>query len=111
MVSGTYQLSAETISEGEKAYFGTDPSLYAERSSLQGLASSKIPLMIDAAELDPPAFTMQLELLKAAICKGGNGCARTLVLPQHSHMSEVYSINTADDRLTSQILEFVKAGK
>jgi triacylglycerol lipase len=54
---------------------------------------------------------MQLELLKAAICKGGNGCARTLVLPQHSHMSEVYSINTADDRLTSQILEFVKAGK
>ena len=111
MVSGIYQLSAETIGEPEKIYFGTDPSLYAERSSLQGLASSKIPLMITAAELDPPAFGAQLELVKAATCKGANGCARTLMLPQHSHMSEVYAINTADDRLTSQILEFVKTGK
>jgi len=111
MVSGIYQLSAETIGEPEKIYFGTDPSLYAERSSLQGLATSKIPLMITAAELDPPAFGSQLELLKAATCKGASGCARTLMLPQHSHMSEVYAINTADDRLTSQILEFVKTGK
>src|SRR5690349_20180530 len=45
MVSGIYQLSAESISEGEKAYFGTDPSTYAERSSVGGLAASKIPLM------------------------------------------------------------------
>ena len=111
MVSGIYQLSAETIGEPEKIYFGTDPSLYAERSSLQGLATSKIPLMITAAELDPPAFGSQLELVKAATCKGASGCARTLMLPQHSHMSEVYAINTADDRLTSQILEFVKTGK
>lgn len=111
MVSGIYQLSAESISEGEKAYFGTDPSTYAERSSVGGLAASKIPLMITAAELDPPAFTTQLELVKAAICKGASGCARTLLLPQHSHMSEVYAINTADDRLASQILEFVKTGK
>ncbi len=111
MVSGVYQLSAETISEPEKTYFGTDPSHYAERSSLQGLAASKIPLMITAAELDPPAFGTQLELVKAATCKGASGCARTLVLPQHSHMSEVYSINTPDTRLTDQILEFVKTGK
>jgi triacylglycerol lipase len=34
-----------------------------------------------------------------------------MMLPQHNHMSEVYSINTADTRLTDQILEFVKAGK
>jgi len=34
-----------------------------------------------------------------------------MLLPQHNHMSEVYSINTADDRLTNEILEFVKTGK
>jgi triacylglycerol lipase len=49
--------------------------------------------------------------MKEATCKGPHGCARTLILPQHSHMSEVYSINTADDRLTSQILGFVKGTK
>jgi len=36
---------------------------------------------------------------------------RAILLPQHSHMSEVYSINTADTRLTDAILEFVKTGK
>jgi hypothetical protein len=33
------------------------------------------------------------------------------MLPQHSHMSDVYSINPADTRLTGEILEFVKTGK
>jgi hypothetical protein len=33
------------------------------------------------------------------------------MLPQHSHMSEVYSINTSDTRLTDEILDFVKGGK
>jgi triacylglycerol lipase len=111
MVSGIYQLSAETAGEPEKAYFGTDPSHYAERSSLEGLAASRIPLMIATAELDPPIFGTQFGLLKAAACKGASGCPRALVLPQHSHMSEVYAINTADDRLTSQVLDFVKTGK
>jgi hypothetical protein len=32
-------------------------------------------------------------------------------LPQHSHMSEVYSINTADARLASEIVNFTKTGK
>jgi triacylglycerol lipase len=53
----------------------------------------------------------QLGLFKEATCKRPSGCARTLVLPQHSHMSEVYSINTEDTRLTDQILDFVKTGK
>ena len=34
-----------------------------------------------------------------------------LMLPQHSHISEIYAINTADTRLTDEILEFVKTEK
>jgi hypothetical protein len=49
--------------------------------------------------------------LKQATCKRPSGCARTFMLPQHSHMSEVYAINTADTRLTDEVLEFVKSGK
>jgi hypothetical protein len=67
--------------------------------------------MIVAAEMDPALFLRQFELLKDATCKTASGCARALILPQHNHMSEVYSINTADTRLTDQILDFVKAGK
>jgi len=111
LVSGIYDLNGEAAGDSEKAYFGTDPSLYAGRSSLPGLQAAKLPLMIAAAELDPPRFIQQFELLKEAACKAGQGCPRAIVLPQHSHMSEVYAINTPDTRLTDAILEFVKSGK
>jgi acetyl esterase/lipase len=111
MVSGLYDLTAMKLRDPERAYFGNDPLRYAEESSLQGLATTGIPLMIVTAEMDPPAFLRQFELLKDATCKRASGCARALILPQHSHMSEVYSINTADTRLTDEILNFVKTGK
>ena len=75
------------------------------------MAKTKIPLMIVSAELDPPGFVTQFDLLKEAVCDGPHGCPHAFMLPQHSHMSEVYSINTADTRLTDQILDFVKTGK
>ena len=111
MVSGLYDLTAMKLRDPERAYFGNDPLRYAEESSLRGLATTGIPLMIVTAEMDPPAFLRQFELLKDATCKRASGCARALILPQHSHMSEVYSINTADTRLTDEILNFVQTGK
>jgi triacylglycerol lipase len=106
MVSGIYDLTGSPLGDPELAYFGSDPSRYAERSSLKGLVESRMPLMFTAAELDPPRFIEQFDLMKQASCKGPNGCAKAFMLP-HSHMSEVYAINTADTRLTDQILEFV----
>jgi triacylglycerol lipase len=111
MISGIYDLTAAPLGDPERAYFGADPARYAEQSSLQGLQKTDIPLMTVAAELDPPGFVRQFDLLKQASCKRPGGCARSFMLPQHSHMSEVYSINTADTRLTDQILDFVKTGK
>ena len=111
VASGIYDLNTSPLGDPEIAYFGSDPSRYAERSSLQGLLATKIPLMIAAAELDPPRFIEQFNLLKQATCKGPNGCTRATMVPQHSHMSEVYAINAVSSRLTDEILEFVKAGK
>jgi len=111
MVSGLYEMGATPVGDGEIAYFGADPSRYAERSSLKGLLATKIPLMIAAAELDPPRFVEQFNLLKQATCNRPTGCARTTMLPQHSHMSEIYSINAGETRLTDEILEFVRTGK
>ncbi len=111
LASGIYDLTAAPAGEAEIAYFGAEPARYAQASSLQGLKATTIPLMLSATELDPPRFVAEFELLKQATCAKPAGCARAIMLPQHSHMSEVYSINTADDRLTREILAFVKAGK
>jgi acetyl esterase/lipase len=111
MVSGIYDLTVTPLTDPERAYFGDDPSRYAGQSSLPGLLRTTVPLMAVTAELDPPGFVKQFDMLKDAACKRPSGCARAIMLPQHSHMSEVYSINTADTRLTGEILDFVKVGK
>jgi triacylglycerol lipase len=111
MVSAIYDLTVSPLAEPERAYFGDDASRYAAESSLPGLLKTNIPLMAVSSELDLSGFVKQLDLFKEAACKRPSGCARTLLLPQHSHMSEVYSINTADTRLTDAILDFVKTGK
>ncbi len=41
LVSGIYDLTAGTAGDPERAYFGADPSRYAERSSLQGFAGDR----------------------------------------------------------------------
>jgi acetyl esterase/lipase len=112
MLSGIYDLTATQAGNPEIAYFGADPARYAEQSSLQGLLRSNTPLMIAAAEFDPPNFVRQFELLRDAACKRPSGCITAGLLPQHSHMSEVYSINTDDNGLTSEIFTFAEqAGK
>ena len=111
MISGLYDLTATSAGASYSVYFGTDPALYAERSSLQGLATTDIPLVVAAAELDPEGFVLQFDLAKQATCKRASGCARAYLVPQHSHMSEVFSINTGDTRLTNEVLDFIKNGK
>ncbi|MCA6117166.1 DUF1749 domain-containing protein [Bradyrhizobium sp. WSM 1738] len=111
MISGIYDLTAMALADGQRAYFGDDPARYAERSSLQGLATTDIPLMIAVAELDPEGFILQFDRARQASCKRASGCARALLLPQHSHMSEVYAINAVESRLADEILDFVKTGK
>jgi triacylglycerol lipase len=107
----SYEIKAREPAESTLAYFGSDASRYAEQSALPGLVKTSIPFMISSAELDPPAIAEQFEVLKDALCKSEHGCVRSIVLPKHSHMSESYSINTADTQLSDQILEFIKTGK
>lgn len=108
LVSGLYDMTALLPGGPEKSYFGEDRSLYAERSSQAGLAKSPIPLMAAYAELDPEMFQSQAKRLNEALCKAGR-CPHLVTLAKHSHMSEVYAINTADTALSDQILTFVQA--
>ena len=110
LVSGVYDLTSMQPGGPEKAYFGEDAARYAERSSLAGLVAAPIPLMVAYAELDPPVFQQQANLLNEALCKVDR-CPRLVALAKHSHMSEVYAINTDDTVLSGPLLGFLKAGK
>lgn len=111
LISGLYDLMARQIMPPELAYFGADPALHAERSSLPALLEQPAlpPLLLVAAELDPPVFLDELDRLRKALAQAGNAQVQSLILPQHSHLSEVFAINTADAMLSNAIATFAQA--
>jgi triacylglycerol lipase len=110
MLSGIFSLSSD-LSNAESAvkmYYGDDPATFAERSAQNGLVKTQVPLWVGYAELDPPAFEPQSVGLRDALCKAGR-CPGFIKFPSHSHMSEIYSVNTDDKQVSDAMLAFVRA--
>ena len=110
LLSGLYDFSKFPPGPPEKAYFGDDDAKRAEASTVALLPEARIRLLVVYGELDPAQFIEQSKLMGAALCKA-NRCSSLLVLPKHSHMSEVYAINTKDRALSDEIAAFVKGGR
>ncbi|MBY0531719.1 MAG: alpha/beta hydrolase [Xanthobacteraceae bacterium] len=107
LMSGIFDQVAYPSAPNVVAYFGEDRSKYEERSSLKGIVASKLPLLVIDAEIDPPPFIAQSKLLNDALCAAGR-CPERITLKGHSHMSEVYSINTADREAIDAVTAFAK---
>jgi triacylglycerol lipase len=105
-------LTSGQIYDGEgpnvtPAYYGEDKSKYAAMASLPGLVKSKVPVFMNLAEFDPPAFRAQGEKLHEALVKAGR--RPTFVeLKGHSHISETYAVGTDDRSLSDPVLKFVR---
>jgi triacylglycerol lipase len=90
-----------------KAYFGADATRYTERSAVPGLLKSAVPLWIGYAELDPPDFVQQAHQLGGALQRAGKPTP-VHRLDGHSHMSELYTIGTADTSLSETLIRFMR---
>ena len=111
LLSGLYNITTMEMRPNLEAYYGTDPALYAERSSITGLMHSSIPLMIVVAEMEPTFFhTQGIELL-GAICQRDRACPRFLSLVGHNHLTEIFHLNSGENLLGSQIREFIRVGR
>jgi acetyl esterase/lipase len=106
LLSAIFDPSTAEANPPLQAYFGRDPSVYARRSALPGMAKSRVPVLLAFAELDPSDFHLQAEQARGAMCRGEN-CPPLLQLQGHSHMSEVYAINTPDQALTDAVRTFI----
>jgi acetyl esterase/lipase len=106
-VSGFFDPSTARPGEAVQSYFGKDRSVYAQRSALPGMAASRVPMLVAYAELDPPEFQEQAQQAQAALCAAAH-CGPLLQLLGHSHMSEVFAINTVDTSLTDVIRTFIR---
>jgi acetyl esterase/lipase len=94
-----------------EAYFGTDTSLYADRSPVNFGAQSPLPTFIVIAEFDNPFLDVYSAELFAKMCAARSKCPRFLRMAGHNHQSTTASLNTADDQLGSEIIDFIRQGK
>lgn len=106
LTSGFYDLG-DTVSVW-KAYYGEDVSRYKERSSIYGLVKSDVPLLVTDAELDPETFRPESDKLAQARAQAGKPVKR-VHLADHSHLSELYAVNTSDVTLSGPVLEFINS--
>ena len=114
LVSGRYRLrwdpddpSLDSIRE----YFGNDPAQYESRSAITHVPGSEVPALLVVAEYDQRNLVETTGELFVALCERDDGrCPRFLQLRHHNHLSEVIHINTGDEILGREILDFIQEG-
>jgi triacylglycerol lipase len=100
ITSGGYEFKTKN------AYLGDDPKELAERSSVDGLKKTSIPLMFTRAEWDPPGQMQQGDMIDKELTAAGKAHVFHL-MKGHNHMSQVFSIGTSETQLSDIILDFV----
>jgi len=89
---------------GGSAYFGSDPEQLAERSATAGLKKVTIPLFMSHTEVDLPEAIREADAAHKALCDAGR-CPIYAVFKDHSHISQGYSVGTADTSVSGPILQ------
>jgi acetyl esterase/lipase len=108
LISGIYDLIEAAHDERLTSYYGTDESTYAARSSLKGLAETKVPLLFSLSEFDPFDFQNQAALVTAAFIKSRKACPRMIYLTNHNHLTSSLQINVEPDTLGPEIKSFIE---
>jgi triacylglycerol lipase len=89
-----------------------DPATQLGRSSLPALKKSTVALVFITAELDPGingSMSAFNQAVHDELCKEGpSHCPAMLLAKDESHMSEVFSIDTADKTVSAPILAWMK---
>jgi acetyl esterase/lipase len=114
LVSGRYRIRSDPDDpslDSIREYFGSDPAHYESRSSITHVPGSEVPALLVVAEYDQRNLVETTGELFVALCRRDDGrCPRFLQLRHHNHLSEVIHINTGDELLGREILDFVREG-
>ncbi|MEV4641418.1 alpha/beta hydrolase [Actinoplanes sp. NPDC049548] len=90
-----------------RAYFGDDFDRYPVQSSVAGLVECKSPLLIATAERDLPPCHRQATTLLDAMQTAGRPHPLFLTIPDHTHLSEIYSLGLDDEAFGGILARFV----
>lgn len=108
LLSGLYDMVTAADNPPKRAYFGTEPELYEERSALAGLvAHCQIPLLLGVCERDPADFQGQALQLAQALFTRDKHLPEVLYQAEHNHLSSIFLLGSRADTLGAPVAQFV----
>jgi len=103
------QFGLPTPDPRNDAYFGSAPEEYAKQSVVALVDAAPFPLLISYAELDPAQMQVQAGELFARLVATNGFQPELKVIPGHNHLSQIWSLGTADTGLSGVLLDFIQA--
>jgi acetyl esterase/lipase len=91
-----------------QAYYGTNADLYERLSPVTMVDASSVPTMIAFAEYENPLIDVYCLELAYRLAQAKGRAPPVLRLAGHNHTSIIAHINTAEERLGREMLEFIR---
>jgi triacylglycerol lipase len=119
LISGVYNVHLERLARAQfgvptpdprsEAYFGADSARYPAMSIIDLVDAPPLPMLITYAEMDLLQMQVQAGELFARLVTRHGYAPELAVIRAHNHLSQIISINTGDESLTTPILGFLRA--
>jgi acetyl esterase/lipase len=94
-----------------EAYYGTDNSVFDDCSMVSHVSKDSVPTMIGIAEYENPLIDVHCAELFHKLAQAKRRAPRIVRLAGHNHTSLIAHINTADERLGREMIEFISLGR
>ena len=108
LMSGIYNAVEGQPSPNHLAYFGDDPDSHEVKMVLGNMDWAGCPVFISIAEFDPPRFQQSGIGLMNVLASGYGNMPRLKMLLGHNHISQVMHIDTPDDTLGAEAIDFIR---
>jgi arylformamidase len=105
LVSGSYALDPELLSDNAKLYFS---SANAEAASpFDAIEANEVPILLAVAEFDPAGIRSHGQRLADRLAGGRSGRPELTRVEGHNHISTVLGFGTSDDRFGRRLEQFM----
>jgi acetyl esterase/lipase len=91
-----------------EAYYGTDPAVMEEGSVCAHVTRSSVPTLIALAEYENPLIDVHCAELFHRLAQAQRRAPRILRLGGFTHTASIAHLNTAEERLGREILDFIR---
>lgn len=108
LISGPYTFDFEAAGRGELAYFGEDRSLWPSMVVNGNVSRTDVPVLMTTAEWDNARYTKAYAGLFHELVTEHGVTPRYFQSLGHNHSSQLLSLGTRDQSVSSVIVDFVE---